>query len=431
MNPKSKQLGWVAAAILAGIAAAVAPHVVSRALARRSSLDVVSRTLARRSSLESRASEGGAPAVGMPGGPPTSSAGLLQRISEMEGRLQKQPDDVSAAVLLSDALLRQARATTDARPANRASDVLKTVLKDNPGQYDALRMLGAIDLSQHRFRDALAVARRARDERPADAWNYGVMGDALIELGDYDNAFEAFETMMSMRPSAAAYARVAYARELRGNLDGALEAMQMAANATSPQDPEALAWYAAQIGELYLKFGKVGEADREFRRAAFVYPNYPAAMIGQGKVAVARGDRDRGLAIYLEQLKRTPTLDLAARLGDLYAGRGDTAQSERYYQLAEDLAGPAIAQTEANLALFLAEHDRKLQQAVKMAEAVASTRDDIFTEDALSWAYFKVGRINEAAAASERAMRTGTKDDRILSHAAAIREASGRRPHHT
>ena len=76
MNPKSKQLGWVAAAILAGIAAAVAPHVVSRALARRSS-------------LESRASEGGAPAVGMPGGPPTSSAGLLQRISEMEGRLQE------------------------------------------------------------------------------------------------------------------------------------------------------------------------------------------------------------------------------------------------------------------------------------------------------------------------------------------------------
>jgi tetratricopeptide (TPR) repeat protein len=365
-----------------------------------------------------------APAVGMPGAPPTSAAGLLQRISDMEGRLRAQPNDIGAAVLLSDALLRQARATNDGRPANRASDVLKAVLKEDPGQYDALRMQGAIYLSQHRFREALEVGRRARDERPGDAWNYGVMGDALIELGEYDKAFEAFDTMMSMRPSAAAYARVAYARELSGNVDGALEAMQMAAKATSPQDPEAGAWYASQIGELYLKMGQRVDADREYRRAAFLFPNYPAAMIGQGKVKAARGDRDGALAIYLEQMKRTPTLDLATRIGDLYAERGDAVESERYYQLAEDVAGPAMAQTEAHLALFLAEHNRKLPEAVKIAEAVAAARHDIFTEDALAWAYYKVGRLDEAFAASQRALRTGTRDERLLSRAAQIRAAA-------
>jgi len=360
----------------------------------------------------------------MPGGPATSAAGLVERISEMEGRLQKQPRDVGAAVLLSDALLRQARATSDGRPANRASDVLKAVLKEHPGQYDALRMLGAIQLSQHRFREALEVGRRARDERPGDAWNYGVMGDALIEIGEYDEAFEAFDTMMSMRPNAAAYARVAYARELRGDVDGALEAMQMAAKATPPQDPEAQAWYDTQIGELYLKRGKLTEAGREFRRAAFLFPDYPAAMVGQGKLSVARGDRDGALAIYLEQIKRTPTLDLAARIGDLYAERGNAVESERYYQLAEDLAGPGMAQTEAHLALFLAEHNRKLPEAVSIAERVAAVRHDIFTEDALAWAYYKAGRVDEALAASQRATRTGTRDEQILAHAAKIREAS-------
>ncbi len=69
-----------------------------------------------------------------------------------------------------------------------------------------------------------------------------------------------------------------------------------------------------------------------------VQDNYPLAMIGQGKVKVAGGDRDGALAIYLDQLKRNQTLDLAARIGDLYAERGDAAQSERYYQLAEDVA---------------------------------------------------------------------------------------------
>ena len=365
-----------------------------------------------------------APAVGMPGGPPTSAAGLQQRIAEMEGRLQRQPHDVGAAVLLSDALLRQARATNDARPANRASDVLKAVLKDEPGQYDALRMLGAIDLSQHQFRKALEVATRARDERPGDAWNYGVIGDALLELGEYDKAFAAFDTMMSLRPSATAYARVAYANELRGDLTAALETMQLAFSAAPPQDPEAQAWYATQLGELLLKLGRVADADREFRRALFVYPTYPLAVVGQGKVKVTRGERDEALQMFLDQLKRTPTLDLAARIGDLYAERGDTPQAERYYQVAEDVAGPAIAQTEANLALFLAERGRKLPVAVSIAETVAAARHDIFTDDALAWAYFKVGRLAEAQAAAARAVRTGTKDDRILSHAASIRDAA-------
>jgi tetratricopeptide (TPR) repeat protein len=146
-------------------------------------------------------------------------------------------------------------------------------------------------------------------------------------------------------------------------------------------------------------------------------------MLGQGKVKVARGDRDGALSIYLTQLERTPTIDLAARVGDLYADQGNTQEAEHFYQLAENLAGPGIAQTEATLALFLAERNRKLSEAVDIAERVAAKRHDIFTEDALAWAYFKSGRLNEAYAASRQATRTGSHDERIVAHAAAILEA--------
>jgi tetratricopeptide (TPR) repeat protein len=365
-----------------------------------------------------------APAMGMPGAPATSADGLRQRISEMENRLRERPQDATAAVLLADALLRQARVTDDGRLTGRADEILRSVLKERPGYYDALRILGAVYLSQHRFRDALEIGQRARDIRPGDAWNYGVIADAFIELGNYEQAFDAINTMAGMRPSAAAYARVAYARELQGNLEGALEAMQMAAGATTPHDPEAQAWYASQLGDLYLRIGKLGFAEQEYRRAAFIFPDYPLAMIGQGRVKAARDDRDGALAIYLGQLKRTPMLALAARIGDLYAQAGNSGQAERYYQLAEDLAGPHIAQTEAELALFLAEHDRKLSDAVKIAEAVAATRDDIFTADALALAYYKTGRLEDAVAASQRALRTGTRDARILAHASQIRYAA-------
>ena len=364
-----------------------------------------------------------APALGMPGAPPSSAEGLRHRIADMENRLRERPHDTGEAVLLADALLRQGRVTGDGRPAARAAGMLEAALEAHPGSYDVLRMLGGIYLSQHRFRDALEVGRRARDLQPHDAWNYGVVADALIELGEYDGAFETIDTMTAMRPNAAAYARVSYARELRGDLDGSVEAMQMAANAAGSRDPEAQAWYASQLGELYLRTGKVDDADREFRRAAFVFPDYSIAIVGTGKVKAARGERAGAREIYLEQMKRSPTLDLAARLGDIYAQDGNLVQAERYFQLAEDLAGPAIAQTEATLARFLADHDRQLPKAVQIAEAVSAARRDIFTEDALAWAYFKTGRLREALAASQRAVRTGTRDAEILRHAAEIRRA--------
>jgi tetratricopeptide (TPR) repeat protein len=364
-----------------------------------------------------------APSIGMPGAPPTSPDGLRERIADMEDRLQSRPNDAAAAMLLSDALLRQARATNDGRPANRAATVLGAVLKDDPGQYDALRLIGAVYLSQHRFRNAFDAARRARDLRPDDAWNYGVMGDALVELGEYDRAFEAFDTMVSMRPGADGYARISYARELRGDLAGALDVMELAASATSPHDAEAKAWYMAQTGELYLRMGRIADAERAYRHAAFFYPNYPHAIIGLGKAKAARGEHDAALQIYVDQLRRTPTLDLAARIGDILADQGAAAESERYYQLAEALAGPPPAQTEASFALFLADHDRKLADALSIAETVAATRHDIVTDDAVAWALFKVNRVDEAFGWSKRALRTGTRDERILAHAAAIRGA--------
>ena len=78
--------------------------------------------------------------------------------------------------------------------------------------------------------------------------------------------------------------------------------------------------------------------------AQLSFPNYPLAMVGRGKVKVERGRPSEALEVYLSnQLKRTPTLNLAARIGDVYAGLGNAGQAERSYQLTEDLAGPGIS----------------------------------------------------------------------------------------
>ncbi len=354
----------------------------------------------------------------------TGREDLSKRIVDLRARVAAKPDDVGAAVMLADALVRQTRVTGNSGLAIEAEAALKRALTEDPANYDANRQLGSLLLSQHRFREAIAVGEKNRDARPYDPINYGIIGDGHLELGDYEQAFAAFDKMMTLRPSAASYARVAYARELQGNLDGAIASMKLAADATPPTDPEALAWHHAQVGDLYLRLGKLHEADAEYIAASHAFPGHPFAMTGYARLLAARGERTSALALLQELARTAPTPDLAARIGDLLFQLGRRDEAERQYALAE--AGWRVDAPEPkNLARFLAEHDRKIPEAVAIAEKAAAERHDIFTEDALAWSYFKAGKIAAAREAIGQALRTGTKDADIRAHAKAIEAAAG------
>jgi tetratricopeptide (TPR) repeat protein len=364
-------------------------------------------------------------AAGTPGGAPTSRDGLTTTIAALERRLSSDPTDGAAAARLADALMRQARATSNAGLVVQAEAALRAALTARPS-YEAQRMLGAVLASQHRFRDAIAAAERARAMEPDDTWNEGVIGDAHLELGEYDAAFAAFDAMMRRRPSAAAYGRASYARELQGDLPGALRLMQMALDATSAHDPESQAWHHAQVGDLYFQMGRLADAEREFRYADFTFAGHPLALAGLARVDAARGDLSSALARYASLDAAGALPEYAARMAEIEQALGRTAEATRHFALAErgwrdDTPEPV------HLARLLAREPGRAADALATAERAAQARQDIFTMDAVAWAAFRAGRLPRAVEASRAALRTGTRDRAILYHAAAIAAAAGDR----
>ena len=227
--------------------------------------------------------------------PMTSRDGLQQTIDTMEARLRARPADSRSAATLADALMRQVRITGHTGLVLRAEQALLRVLHDQPADYEARRMLATVYLSEHRFRDAIREAGRARDERPRDDWNYGVMGDGHLELGEYDEAFASFKQMMDLRPTAAAYARVSYALELQGKLDAAIEAMRLSTDATPPTDLESIAWHHAQLGDLHREAGQLDRAAIEYTLGRARVPR--SSVCGSRKRAPRRSEgRSRGRA---------------------------------------------------------------------------------------------------------------------------------------
>jgi tetratricopeptide (TPR) repeat protein len=224
----------------------------------------------------------------------TSAEQMEAGLAAAKARLAVNPADSAAAVRAAEILLRQARAQRSGGPALQAEAILTTLLEREPGEYSALKLLGAVYLSLHKFGDALNVAKRGLAVRPGDAWHYGVMGDAYLELGDRQRAFDAFDRMMTIRPDAGAYSRVSYALELQGQFPQALRAMRMATEATGADDAEGLAWLYVQQAGILGQMGSRGEARQALLRALAAYPDYPEALDALARLDQGGADRSRG-----------------------------------------------------------------------------------------------------------------------------------------
>jgi tetratricopeptide (TPR) repeat protein len=353
----------------------------------------------------------------------TSRESLESIVVRTRARVGADPGDGEAAVLLADALIRSARVAGDASLAIEAERVVRSTLSHAPADYGARRMLGVVLLAQHRFADARDAAEEARQVRPADAWNYAVLGDALLELGRYEEAFAAFDEMNRRRPDPAGYARVAYARELQGDIAGAIETMQMASDGTGANDPEAQAWYQAQLGHLFLLDGQPQAAERAFAEADHIFPGHPYAVLGRIRGQIARREY-RQAHTALARAGDTP--ETWALRGDIARRLGDGGAAERAYREAVRLEREGWAHEEpqpAALARMLAERRLDVTEAVALAERAVAGRRDIHTMDALAWSYFQAGRVDEAEKAMAEALRTGSRDPRLRCHARAIAEA--------
>jgi predicted Zn-dependent protease len=268
----------------------------------------------------------------------TSRVDLAATVAAMTARLAQSPTDSDAAVRLADAWLRQARVLNRSSVIAQADDVLTRVITAHPGDYLARRMRAAVYLAQHRFQEAILEAARCRALRAHDPVIDGILGDALLELGDLPSAIDAFDRMLAQRPDAASYARASYARELQGDADGALSLMTMADAATSAHDVESQAWHAAQLGHLQTRAGGLAAATREFARSEWLFPGHPFATIGLARIDLMEGRPAEALRRLQPRLEGAPTADDFRLAGDALNTLGRLDEARRHHALAAALA---------------------------------------------------------------------------------------------
>jgi tetratricopeptide (TPR) repeat protein len=384
--------------------------------------------------LRDSAPAGAAQGVAGPAAGELLAAGLgagdtAELVRGLERALRARPDDVRANVLLGLAYQQRARETGDAAYYPRSEAVLRRALALAPDDVTAVTGLGSLALARHRFRDALALGRRAVRLSPEAARPHGVVGDALVELGRYDEAFAAFDTMARLKPGVASYARVAYARELIGRPRDAIAAMRLAVDAATGQ-PEAQAWSLVELGKLHFAIGERRRAARAYRAALTVFPGYVYALEPLARVEAAEGRHVRAISLARQAAEALPLPQFLTTLGDLYRADGRPALARRQYALVdavERLLRANGVRTDLEAAVLRADRGVRPDETVALAREARRARPSIGGDSALAWALARAGRCGEALRFSERALRLGTRDALEFFHRGMIERCLGDR----
>lgn len=349
-----------------------------------------------------------------------------KEINESLKLIEKMPDSPLGYTTLASIYIKRARETGDFSLNSKAETAVNKALEIKPDYVNAKKLNAALQLTFHRFDKALEMGTELAKEFPNDPFVYGVLTDANVELGNYDEAVKMGQKMVDLRPNTSSYARVAHLRSLYGDYEGAVEMFTTAARTADPTDKEAQSWCLVQLGDEKMKNGKYAEAEKVYDEAMRNFPNYHSAIAGKGHARAAQGDFENAIKFLTEANNRVPDVKATIWLGDIYQKQGNAEKAKQQYDLVEVIEQKiGINNDQKQLALMWADQDIKLDQALEIAKREHEMRKDIYTADVLAWTLYKKGNFEEAKKASEEAMRLKTGDALILYHAGMIEKQLG------
>jgi tetratricopeptide (TPR) repeat protein len=352
------------------------------------------------------------------------------QIAYYQQLLLRNTRNAKALYGLGDALIRKARETGDPSYFNRAEEALKKSLEIAPKNAGAMRHLAYVFYSRHEFEPAAVHARKAIEMNANDGDSYGVLGDALLEVGKYDDARDAYQRMMQLEDSLYSRSRLAGLKSIHGDFAGSIAELEkaIAVGKVTKQPAESIAWAEWQLGSDYFNLGKLDKAEAFYHQSLATYPNYYRALAGQAQVRAAQKRYDEAIDLYRQAIAILPMPEYIAALGDIYGKIGKSDEARKQYELVEYI-GKLNALNKAlynrELAYFYADHDLKPKEGLELAQRELDYRCDIYAYDVMAWNLYKKGKAEEARDAIKKALKLGTHDAKLHYHAGMIHQRLG------
>jgi tetratricopeptide (TPR) repeat protein len=344
-----------------------------------------------------------------------------KEISQLQQRIRDGRNIERWLERLGWAFVAKARECFDPGFYKLAEQCARSIEMRNPQSQEAMLLRAHVLQNLHRFKESETLARRLVQQRGL-SFDYGLLGDALMEQGRLNDAVEAYQRMMNLKPDLRAYARAAHMRWLKGDLEGAIEAMQLAVSAASPQDAESASWVNTRLAFYEFQAGRVNEAEERCALALSLQSNYPPTLLLQGRILLGQSRCGEAVDALQNAVKLNPLPEYQWTLAEALRVAGKEKDASK---VEAQLCQRGASSDPRTLALYLATRHESTEAALRLARAELDSRNDVFTHDALAWSLAAAGKVTEAHSEMQRALAEGTQDARLFFHAGIIASQAG------
>ncbi len=344
-----------------------------------------------------------------------------QRIARAQAAVRAAPTTGDALDGLAILFVRRFRETADGEDLRRAEELVNAALAVDENDPVALDLSGMLAMQAHRFADAQHLAERILAQDPQDTTALLLLGDAQLELGDYEPAVTAYQRASDLRPDLRTYNRGAYARWLYGDPQGALELLQLAMDAGSVNDPESTAWCWVDLATVHWHLGNRLQTRVALERALALMPDYLPALRLRARLLASEGDAAGATAILEQTIARQELVGELLYLSELLetAGRHDDAA------LRVARAVEMRREDPRTLAVYRLRHGIETEDASRVASAELGRRHDVYTRAAHALALARSGQGGEARAEMDRALALGTPDVGLIVDSGVVAHLAG------
>ncbi len=316
-------------------------------------------------------------------------------------------------------MLEQAIALHRSGRLAEAERLYRTILRTHPGQRDALRMLGMLEVQRGNLDDARSLLARARGVDPESAAAHGHLGDVLKSARRFDAALASYDRALALSPDAAMFNdRGIVLIELRRG-DEALQSFDRALAA----DPRFMVAHFNRALALE-SCGRNADALAGYDAVLALQPDSAEALNNRGSVLAALGRIDDAIASWDRALALRP--GFSAARANRAAALLETARSGRLRPedaliavdrvLAEQ---PRLAEARVNRGSILHELGRSVAALEDYDEAVRLKPELAGAHGNRGTLLLTLARPDEALASIERALAIEPRNAEMLAQRGA------------
>ncbi len=345
------------------------------------------------------------------------------KVDELKEKIASKPEDIKLRLQVAAIFINEQRVTGEHHYYYKAIEkILDGILSIDPKNFEATVFKASVKMSLHQFPEAKKIAEDARNINPNNAYVYGILVDANVELGNYEEAIAMSDKMQALRPSLEAYSRASYLREIYGDYNGAIAAMKLAVQAGLPGS-EPQCWCRNILAELYFNTNQLKEAENTYRENLSLRPSYAPSMAGLAKLEAKNKNFSAAIALTDSANAIMPGVAYEEQKADIYQQMGDTKKAGEKFEEVKKLF-EADAASGHSISLELARFFIKMNQfdsAQKYALQEYNIRPkNIEVNKELAWIAYSQKDIAKAKEYLKIALHTGSKNPELLKRAAVI-----------